>query len=519
MLRSVVITALLLLLHTELASAQTYGSGLGKTTYSVSDGKGTVQWMLSLLPTQHDTPNGAETCGEVGRARIATAKQPAGMCYLKSTNTGVGPAPSYNVPMIAALPKSNGDASSCEYTIGSGMAGTSLKNVSASSPQECCAACTAAAGCVGSTFIAGASSGFTTGFGIHAVHVTNGTRPFGAMSNLQVEKALDAKFEALYAGGGYDAFLDFTSGHWVASLDPYTTTFDAIGVKYVPLSWSANGHTYYSVIVRVHTSMVLIEMMSETCTACAASSSTIAVTHPRYYFNATATPASVFGPLDDASSARPLFHPARVSWPTSSLARDRKFFVDAGAAHVLAQMPGANADAAQTDVYDFTTFANVATMQFHLVERPAGNTTGSFAIGDFETVMLDTHKSVMSSDVCGFDQWLDNHLGVGCRATNWSIGRLQTVCESLGLKYHVLKAYSDGDDDESKNSFNVYMSAPNGLCMQINSLPNGNYTPSAPVGGGSIGGLCSIGPDTCPNKTHTTKDRDTKTGRLSTRRQ
>ena len=47
---------------------------------------------------------------------------------------------------------------------------------------------------------------------------------------------------------------------------------------------------------------------------------------------------------------------------------------------------------------------------------------------------------------------------------------------------------SDGDDDESKNSFNVYMSAPNGLCMQINSLPNGNYTPSAPVGGGSIGG-------------------------------
>ena len=48
---------------------------------------------------------------------------------------------------------------------------------------------------------------------------------------------------------------------------------------------------------------------------------------PRYFFAPGATPDSVFGPLDDANTSRPLLHPARVSWPTSNLTRDRGFFL------------------------------------------------------------------------------------------------------------------------------------------------------------------------------------------------
>ena len=37
---------------TVFATAQNYGSGLGKTTYTASDAIGVSQWLLSLLPTQ-----------------------------------------------------------------------------------------------------------------------------------------------------------------------------------------------------------------------------------------------------------------------------------------------------------------------------------------------------------------------------------------------------------------------------------------------------------------------------------
>ena len=257
--------------------------------------------------------------------------------------------------------------------------------------------------------------------------------------------------------------------------------------------------------------MMLVEMMSETCAACVAAGGgahVLAAPTPRYLFGAGQTPASVFGPLDDANASRPLFHPARVSWPTSSLARDRKFFVDAKVANVLGQQQAAAAaggDDVLTDCYDFTTFASIATMQFHLVQRPAGNTTGAFGIAEFEKAMLSAHEAAMTSDVCGFDQWVDNHIGISARggggggdddetlgATpgNWTIANLQATLENLGLRYHVLTGYTG-------TTHNVYASAPNGLVMQISGMQDGGYTPSLPLGNGSLD-LCSTGSASCP---------------------
>merc|ERR1711871_351086 len=164
---------------------------------------------------------------------------------------------------------------------------------------------------------------------------------------------------------------------------------------------------------------MMVEMMSATCEACA-TARPIVVAQPRYYFAPGQTPESVFGELDDKNVPRPLFHPARVSWPTSDLARDRKLFVDAKVATTITQL---GSGSTSTDVYDFTTFAPSATMQFHLAQRPASNTTGTFTVADFEQAMLSAHASVMTSDVCGFDQWVDNHLGISARGSKaWDIG-------------------------------------------------------------------------------------------------
>lgn len=466
-----------------MVSAQTYGNGLGKTTYSVSDAIGCSQWILSLLPAVPDHPNGPQGCGQVGRLRIATSAMQDGQCWMKKGTASLLPrepeAASY--PSIAVL--SSGGDGTCKYTIGDDVVGSGGQGtmVAAATPMDCCAACAAASDCNGASWVASQPGGFSQGFGLHTVHVNNSeSRPFGDLSNKDVERALDAKMAAVYAGGAYDAFLDFTSGHWVSSLDSYTKTFDAVGIPYVKLAWkdALNGNAqYYSIIVRVHTSMMLIELQSEVCAACAKSA--LEYPHSRYHFKAGETPQSVFGSLTDKDAARPLMHPSRVGWPTSDLERDRKLFVDKKLVQVISSEQS-------YDVYDFTPFNAKATMQFHLVQSSANSTTGSLTIADWEDAMLACHEAVLRDDVCGFDQWLDNHIGLSSRSSNpgnWDVGTLVNVLNGLKLRYHTL---------DNNGNHAVYLSAPNGLTVQVSGMSIGSYVPTRPQGGSSVN-LCGNG--------------------------
>ena len=98
------------------ASAQTYGGGgLGKTTYSVSDSFGCAQWLLALLPTEPDLPNGAVPCGSVGRVRVATSPPPTGTCTLFSGQIGLGAATDVNVPLASCVPSSGPKPSTARW--------------------------------------------------------------------------------------------------------------------------------------------------------------------------------------------------------------------------------------------------------------------------------------------------------------------------------------------------------------------------------------------------------------------
>jgi len=281
--------------------------------------------------------------------------------------------------------------------------------------------------------------------------------------------------ETVYSQLEYDPFLDFTSGHWVASLDPYAKLFDTVGVKYVKLAWEdkVNKAHYFSLIVRVHTSTFLVELQSAICSAC--STGVINYEHSRYHFSLGETPEAVFGSMDDANAARPLMRPARVSWPTSDLARDRKFFVEPQLVEVVSTEEA-------HDVYMFTPLNAAATMQFHVVQSPAIE-GDPLPIAQFEQAMLTSHEEYLLDDVCGFDQWLDNHIGVSSKVTNWDIGKLQAVLISLDLKYHVL---------DNRGNKAVYASAPSGLAVQVNGLAVGSYVPTRPFGVSSVD-LCGNG--------------------------
>jgi hypothetical protein len=125
-------------------------------------------------------------------------------------------------------------------------------------------------------------------------------------------------------------------------------------------------------------------------------------------------------------------------------------------------------------------------MQFHLVESPANSTTGSLTIADWEDAMLACHEATLKDDVCGFDQWLDNHIGISAHQSNpgnWDVGKMVDVLRAMKLRFHTL---------DNNGNHAVYLSAPNGLTVQVSGMEMGSYVPTRPQAGGSVN-LCGNG--------------------------
>jgi len=325
--------------------------------------------------------------------------------------------------------------------------------------------------------------GFSHGFGLHSVHVGNSSKRVhgSCISIATVENALDAKLERVYAGGDYDAFMDFNSGHWVASLDPYVESFRKSNTPVVLLAWrdSVNREDYFSLITRVHTSMMFVELMSADCSAC---SSAIRSPTARYFFAEGKNPGAVFGPLDDKTAQKPVMHPAKISWPTSNATREREYLANGLGASVASHV----FDGVTTDVYDFSPVQASATMQFHVVERPANGSTGPMSWADLEVAINTCHRASIKDDACGEDIWMDHHAGLAIHGSNkvhTDAETLKKLTTKLGLPFHVTPS--------PQGSPAVYGIAGNGLSITF-QVDQGSYQPPRDLGNGMLD-LCSDG--------------------------
>ena len=199
----------------------------------------------------------------------------------------------------------------------------------------------------------------------------------------------------------------------MSNLDPYIADFQNSSVPFVTLRWEdpVNSKTYFSIIARVHTSQLVlfIELLSGSCSACLGSQPLID-TPARYVFGKKQNPHDVFGTLNDTSATKPLMHPAKISWPTSNAARERKFLANGLNAAVATQQAGD----VLTDVYDFgPLMAQSKGMQLHVVQRPANATTGTLSWANFELALQTCHNATIKDDLCGENTWMDNHMGFG----------------------------------------------------------------------------------------------------------
>ena len=139
------------------------------------------------------------------------------------------------------------------------------------------------------------------------------------------EICLTAKMEAVEPGG-YDAFLDNNMGFWTSNLDPYVVAFQKAQVPIVPVEWEQYGKTFFSFLVQVPGSMLIVEIMSGVQTM---------LPTPRYkspnvrysFADAETAPSEAFeAPLNDTAAETPALYAVRVSRGSSDLTRDRTFY-------------------------------------------------------------------------------------------------------------------------------------------------------------------------------------------------
>ena len=285
--------------------------------------------------------------------------------------------------------------------------------------------------------------GYSQGFGLHAVHVGKESPRFHAKNcptAVEVESELTARFAS--HPNSYDPFYDFSNGHWVSNLDPYLKSFRNAKQSVIVLSWDpANGDQhYFSVVARAHTSMMFVELMSAECSLC---TNAITTSVPRYIFKKGEKPGDVFGALDDKTASKPLLHPAKVTWPSSDLARERKYLHEG----VGAKYASHRGTGVQVDVYDFTPIMSGATVQMHVVQRSEPQSqshthhakyTASWK--SFESVMMKCHQATIVDDLCGENPWMDHHMGFAVHEqgqVSLDAAKLKALATKLNLPFHV----------------------------------------------------------------------------------
>lgn len=164
------------------------------------------------------------------------------------------------------------------------------------------------------------------GFGLHTVHTNSSSRrPLGSLPIEAIEGNVTERLRAAAETASYDPLLDLNTGFWVGDLDPYVERL--AGARTLPIEWRdpANNDTvYYSLLVQVAGSYVLLELMSANQTTLP--SPRYHAPQPRFRFQPGQRPPALFGDLNatDPASGLPLLHPARLSQYSSEYAAPRR---------------------------------------------------------------------------------------------------------------------------------------------------------------------------------------------------
>lgn len=219
--------------------------------------------------------------------------------------------------------------------------------------------------------------------------------------------------------------MDYNAQLYTTDLDQYVELFTKDNVNFTGLKWkSDDDKQYYSIMINP-CGYVVLEIMSPTLTDASNFKETEEI---RFSFASN----NNLNKLLQKNHLRAL----GISRATARMDEVEAFYVESiGIKKIKSHT---YSDGTQHLVYMWD--KPTAGIQINFISRPAKE-GAAWTPKMFEDYMRDTHKKYMVSDVCGFDQYIDNHYaydgeGGGGSGPPTDLDVYSRHVKKLGLQYH-----------------------------------------------------------------------------------
>jgi len=281
------------------------------------------------------------------------------------------------------------------------------------------------------------------GFGLHAINCTY--HPYGELSIADMELKFQEKFGDF---SHYDAFMDYNMGLWANNLDPFVQKFQEDEIPFMALKWMSEGKEYYSILANA-CGYILIELMSDTISVLD-TETMMEDPHQRMTFsqwNSDLEPDNYITPI-------------RVSRAISTAGMVDRFYLDIlGSEQVY-----------QETYEDGVTVQEIKppNSKVHIQFWSGRQTSEDFTVADYENYVNSVHEDVMVSGVCGFDQWIDNHIAIDHHSSP-TLDEVAEIFEAEGYYYHWWKIEIGGPPSQPPpgDMYQIYAADETGWGVQL----------------------------------------------------
>lgn len=279
---------------------------------------------------------------------------------------------------------------------------------------------------MGGMGMGGGPGGF---FSLHTVNTSDHTA--GHYDLKYWEGVFLENWDSMLKTGDMNAFMDYNTAFWTKDLDQYIKKFEADKIDYFPVSYYSGNGIYWSILVNVAGTQVNLELTSNSPGKVLKSHEWSHTNEQRITFTKALSDMAFDTPKE-------YLFPLKISRGSHRIDHDVEFMKDIMGAKQTSRQ---KVNGVTTVSFDYTTTSSKAAVQIQLVERP-GATTKTQDIKSYYEYMMSVHKKVMTSAVCGFDKWLDNHYAFDQQTK--SLDTFVAKFKKHNVLYHVWKMGGGG---------------------------------------------------------------------------